>query len=663
MAQRETRLPGQSPSYKFPWADAASTGASITKKEAFFLAVILLIAGYFRVYNSSLTFFSLDQVRDFWMGWQISTGSHFPLLGTEQQGAFKLGPFFYYLTAFAFWISDSLNAPYVQVGLADWVSVLLCYGFTRSYFGSAAGLLAALLYAVNMEAVFVGRFPGNAGYVHVFVMGYLWLFMRFLESGSFWRLVAAAGVLGLALQIHTSVFFLLPLSASLTLTQFGKKAWRPLLIAAAVILFVHFPLLVSEFQTGFNNIRSLFAFLFHEAASSGHAGYLSRLGGSMLLNSLAGAMLLPRKWSLWFQPFFVFQSLMYLMALGGCLALRMKNLRPHRQRQAALMLMIWLFVVLALYPLYPRINHNYIDALHPGAMIALGAVMAQTAGRLKRLLSLSLMIAAAANLVFLVIMDEGHTRKAGMIRLYRPTLVDLKGLAGSNDPLIETVPAGIQILANELLLEVFGNQENVLERFHGLGRLFFLDENNRFILAYLSQKRVSVYPSDTPHYFTVGFAHDREAIRPEDLPLAGPYYLRRAVPCEAVLHDGKERLLPTWSHADYSIYDLITVRSLSLEKPVHISLRASGQKTENPFRYVLMAAYATKQEAPVAMEIGESGRPPLHLQGSCLDTLPFTRATLFHIPSGPDDGKTIHLWLYGTPENRVDLDAYGEPLF
>jgi len=648
--------------HALPSPGAAPAGAAITRRETFFFALILLIAGYFRVYNSSLTFFSLDQVRDFWLGWQISAGNYFPLLGTEQQGTFKLGPFFYYLTAFAFWISDSLHAPYIQVGLADCLSVFLCYGFTRSYFGRTAALVAATLYAVNIEAVFIGRFPGNVGYVHVFVIGYLWLFMRFLESGSLRRLLAAAGVLGLALQIHTSVFFLLPLSAFLTVWQFQKRAWRPILIATMVILFVHFPLLFSEFQTGFNNTRQIFGLLFREATYHGHSSYLSRLGGSVLINSSAGAMLLPREWILWFQPFFAVQSLLYLMAIGGCVAFRIKNLWPHRQWQAVVMLMTWLFIVLAVYPLYPRINHNYIDAIHPGAMIVVGAVIAQMAGRLKKLFRLCLLVVAAANLVFLAVTDELHTRKAGMIRLYRSSLVDLTGLTGSHEPTIETVPAAIQIRANKRLLELFGTQNTVLKQFHGVGRLFFLDENNRFILTYLSRQLIYTPPVNTFHYYTVGFDQDRWSKMPDDLPLAGPYYLRRAVPCEAVLEDENQRTLPTWSQVNYSTYDLITVRSLHLEKPIHISIQPEGQKTRNPFRYVLMAAYATKQETPVLAQIQRPAQAPLQLQGSYLETLPFTGATLFHVPCEPDCERVIHLWLYGKPENAVDLDAYGEPL-
>jgi hypothetical protein len=327
------------------------------------------------------------------------------------------------------------------------------------------------------------------------------------------------------------------------------------------------------------------------------------------------------------------------------------------------MLMMWLFIVLVVYPLYPRVNHNYLDVVHPGAMIVVGAVIAQIAGRLKRLFSLCILVVAAANLVFLTVTDELHTRNAGMIQLYRSSLVDLTGLAGSNEPTIETVPAGMQIRANQRLLKVFGSQDNVLNQFHGIGRLFFLDENNRFILTYLAAHWVnSPHSADTLHYYMVRLNQQGYTPMPDDLPLAGPYYLRRAVPCEAVVDDDNQRNLPTWSQADYFTYDLITVRSLHLEKPVYISIQPEGQRTGSPFRYVLMVAYATKQETPVVAHIGKPDQARFQLQGSYMGTLPFTGATLFHVPCEPDCERPIHVWLNRKPENAVDLDVYGEPL-
>jgi 4-amino-4-deoxy-L-arabinose transferase-like glycosyltransferase len=628
--------------------------------ESFCLAVILLIAGYFRVYNSSLSFFSLDQVRDFWLGWQISTGNHFPLQGTEQQCSFTLGPFFYYMTALAFLISDSLHAPYVQVGLADCLSVLLCYGFTRSYFGRRAALMAATFYAVSVEAVFIGRFPGDTGYVHLLVIGYLWLFARFLESGSWRWLLCASTVLGLALQFHTSVFFLLPLSGLMTVWRFRGKAWRPMAMAVIVVILAHLPLLISEFQTGFNNTKQIFGLMNREIAGHSESAYFSRLSGALLFNSLAGSMLLPKNWSMWFQPFFIAQSFLYLLGMGSCAVFRMKDLWLQRQWQVAVLLMAWLLIVLIVYPLYPRVNHNYIEAIHPGAMILLSAVIVQMRGRIKTFLGAGLLVVAAANLVFLAVMDEYHTRKTGMIRLYRSSLVDLTDLTGSNNPIVETVPAGMQIRANERLLNVFGSRDAVLKQFHGIGRLFFLDENNRFILAYLSQQVNCSRSVSNSHYYAVGFNRTPCTKMPDDLHLVGPYYLRPAAACEAVLGDQNPRILPTWTPADYSVYNLITVRSLQIKKSIALSIRPVGGKVGTPFHYVLMVAYATRQETPLGAQVMKYGQGLVYLKGTHLDTLPFTGATVFHVPWEPTCEKAVRVWLNGSPSRPVDVDVYAE---
>jgi hypothetical protein len=147
---------------------------------------------------------------------------------------------------------------------------------------------------------------------------------------------------------------------------------------------------------------------------------------------------------------------------------------------------------------------------------------------------------------------------------------------------------------------------------------------------------------------------------PDDLHLVGPYYLRPAAACEAVLGDQNPRILPTWTPADYSVYNLITVRSLQIKKSIALSIRPVGGKVGTPFHYVLMVAYATRQETPLGAQVMKYGQGLVYLKGTHLDTLPFTGATVFHVPWEPTCEKAVRVWLNGSPSRPVDVDVYAE---
>ena len=291
---------------------------AMSLKTRFFLAEILcvsaiiFVAFYFRIYNSGLSFFSLDQARDFYVGLGIARGEYFPLLGPGQQLAFNLGPFFYYITALAFKFSHHLSAPYIQVGIFDTFSILLCYWFTRSCFGFGPALLAAVLYTVSIQAVFIGRYPGNVGYVHIGVMSFIWLYCRFLERGERKWLIASAFVLGISMQFHTSVFIFLPLFCMISIGRFRTAAWKPILFMLLIVALTHSPLIISEINNDFSNFGKFALLMNREIVGNVEGGYLSRLGGAFLINNVIGAMLLPRSISSWFQPFLSIQSVLYI---------------------------------------------------------------------------------------------------------------------------------------------------------------------------------------------------------------------------------------------------------------------------------------------------------------------------------------------------------------
>ncbi len=638
----------------------------------FWLALILAVAAYFRIWNCTLSFFSLDTARDCWQGLRIATGTGFPLLGPGQQQAFHLGPLFYYVTSLSFLFSPSLLGPYVQVGIADTLSVLLCYFFTRRYFGRGPALLATALYAVCFEAVFVGRYPGNTGYVHLVVIGYVWLLLRFLETDSKKWMIASFLLLGLALQFHSAVIVLLPITFFLVALRFGRRAWKILAVCVLLVLVAQLPLIVYEVRNGFENVRSALSLVHREVGTGQGGGYLSRLAGALLLDPVAGAMLLPRAAVRSLQPFLLLGSLLVLFAAAAAIRGVRKGWWDDRYRMAVIALLVWVLFPLLLFPLYPRLNHNYVDVIHPGAMILIAAVCRSLRPRLRNFTAIAVLAVVGANLAFLVTMDELHTRPEGIIRLYRSSMVNLSNLKGFDHPLVESVPAGMQIRANRRLLELLGSKEGVLTRLHGAGRLLFLDENKRFILSRLASVEKTVRNGVTEgaaqsgrlpsgdHFYVLRSGDG--PVQPGDIPLAGPWLIRRAVPCTGFIEDGTGRRTPTWAPVDPGKYELSIPRAVKLSGPLDLRVRPGDSPGKVPFRYVVLVSQADSAAPPVKCTVSLFSSTSMSSVGREIDSLLFVKGRILRVQCNPPCMDGIRVRIEGTPGEAVDIDVYGEPI-
>ncbi len=633
----------------------ASSTVGKTVAEVACIAAILGIASYFRVFHATFSFLSLDSARDFWIAWHISRGEFLPLAGPLQRGLFHLGPFFYYLTSLAFLVTHSVKAPYLMVGIGDTFSVLLCFYMARRYFGTRAALVSAGLYAVCIQAVFVGRYPGNPGYVHLFVTAYALFFLRFLEKGKWRFLIPSAILLGLSLQLHTSVFFMVPLSAIIALVKFRRDAIKYLAVAGLIVSVFFTPLLVHYLGSHSSGAGEIHGGGLLPAVITGLKSYPERLAGALLLPTLTASMLVPRSSHIYFQPLLLLQCLLWPVFIFLASRAVIGGKLNSRQATALLFIVCWVLVPLLLFPVYPGINHNYLDVIYPGSMVLAGVTLVLLKRRRRTWLLVALIAVAAANLSLLVKMDR-KIAETGFIGLYRAPLVNLESVFGHDEAVLTSVPARYQIEVTKGLLRTFSTPQNVMSGFHGPGRLFFLDENKRFLLNFLAERQGLSGHVKGPerHYMLVekGDNQDRGII--VDIRLSGPFALTRVEPCRLFVN-GIERHVPTAAVVDPWKYELYMPRAVKLlvNSPLHVEVRSHDIGV---LKMMLSYVYATGPKATVVLPSGDVIPPAMSV-----DNLFFTRADLYRL-SNKDAGtdKQFSFLIKTDQPLWLDLDAYVE---
>ena len=127
-------------------------------------------------------------------------------------------PFLFYLVSISLWLQPlsewSLRLPIALVGVAN---VLLMFLAGQQYFRSSIlGLLAAALLAITPAHFLFSRMAADYLCPLPFVLGWLWLVLRYADHRRAFDLVAAALLLGAGVYTYISSWFIMPLLALLT---------------------------------------------------------------------------------------------------------------------------------------------------------------------------------------------------------------------------------------------------------------------------------------------------------------------------------------------------------------------------------------------------------------------------------------------------------------
>lgn len=226
------------------------------KKTIFALILILFVAAWLRLYKLPETYqFLGDQGRDAIVMSEMLRGQRLQLTGpTMSVGGFHLGPFFYYLTAPSLLLSqfDPLG-PAVFYAFLGVLTILALYLCVSQYNSTKAGLIAALLAAVDPTLVHFSRFSWNPNAVPLFTVIALYVFLQYRKTQQLKWLLICGVVFFFLIQLHY-VTLLLLVPVLLQWWMFNKKKkhlpWKELFLFCIPIALAIVPLVYELFTKG-----------------------------------------------------------------------------------------------------------------------------------------------------------------------------------------------------------------------------------------------------------------------------------------------------------------------------------------------------------------------------------------------------------------------------
>ncbi len=367
-------------------------------REGLFLALILLLAALLRMGWPGLTEFKADEARLLALALDMAEGAYFPLRGIDSSVGFPNSPVSVWLYALPLFIWKHVYAATLFTGFANVLAVFGCWWLVRRYWGPAAALLAALLFAANPWAVVHARKIWAQNLLPPLVVGWaITAALIFIERRSRF-LIPHLLLLALAVLVHFAGIALAPVSLLLLLLYRKRVRSGPLLAGLGLALLAALPFLYALVRDEGNLLAALQSALPDTAQSTASAitfsltpwRYLFLMSTGAELHSLAG----PER----FQDYLAqiptlvpAYLLLALLLVGGIVLLAATLLRREgdgRQREMALLLLLWLCAPPLLFTLVPiPVTLHYLLPVYPVPFIAIALLLVNAIRRAPRLLA------------------------------------------------------------------------------------------------------------------------------------------------------------------------------------------------------------------------------------------------------------------------------------
>ncbi len=223
------------------------------------LYVLLLLAGVLRLYHIHTTEFDNDQATLFGLAYDALHQGLLPVTSNMASIGTQHPPGTIYLLMIPALLSPDPLWGAVLVALLSLLAVLLTYLFMRRYYGRAAALIAALLYATAPLPLKYARFIWQPSMEAPFVLLFLCMLFRGAVERRHGWLWPAVLLLAILYQAHeVTLLLLLPLLLTALLAHETIR-WRDLLISALCLLLVFFPVLLWLLVSNFRDLALFFA--------------------------------------------------------------------------------------------------------------------------------------------------------------------------------------------------------------------------------------------------------------------------------------------------------------------------------------------------------------------------------------------------------------------
>ena len=207
-------------------------------KKKILLFFILAAAVFLRVFLlKDFLGFYYDQGRDALVVWRLIHEGKFFLIGpvTGIEGIF-LGPFYYYLIAFFYFLGRGSPVFVASaLGVLSVLGIWWLYLVGARVFGQKAGLLAALIGAFSYSLVVFSRWLSNPNPLPLFSLLTVWGLLKIYQGEEkFWLWAALFAGLSLQFEAAAAIFFL-PAIFIFAIWQKAKTRKKRFLLAGLVV--------------------------------------------------------------------------------------------------------------------------------------------------------------------------------------------------------------------------------------------------------------------------------------------------------------------------------------------------------------------------------------------------------------------------------------------
>jgi hypothetical protein len=221
----------------------AISAAPVSRREWLALAAILLLAAGLRLGYPGVSEFKMDEAHIAEMALDLAQGRAFPLQGIATSVGLPKPPLSILLYAIPFALTANPLGATLFTGLLNTLAVALCWWVTRRYWGQAAALSAAWLFAASPWAVVYARKIWEPDLVSPFVLACIVTGLLGFVEGRPWAQALHVLCFGLTLQIHYHTLLIAWLAPLLILLYFRRIAWKALLLGGALALIPALPFL------------------------------------------------------------------------------------------------------------------------------------------------------------------------------------------------------------------------------------------------------------------------------------------------------------------------------------------------------------------------------------------------------------------------------------
>jgi len=346
------------------------------KIEIFFIAIILIVGSFLRLYNvGDWMHFGQDEGRDAFVISDIAQNFHVKLLGPaapNNSPDFHLGPAYYYLLVPFYWLGGSSpGAGATAIALFSILSIVLVYYLSRTFFGTVAGIVSASMYAVSYLMLYYGRWAWNPNVVPFFILlFFIALYKISLSRESFRQekyLYVLALSTGILIQLHGTALMAIPIILVLFFVLYRPRIhWKKYLIALLVFMVSTLPLWIYDITNNFDNTRGLYRVMTQSESSAQITlgERIQRIGE--LFSGFWHESILHSRLGWLFAGLFV--ALLIFLSTQFYQGVKNKT-----KNFPILLIMLWILVPLLIFIFYKEaIPMHYFVLLYPVPFIVLG---------------------------------------------------------------------------------------------------------------------------------------------------------------------------------------------------------------------------------------------------------------------------------------------------